>query len=141
MWPNPKAYGILVPQPGIKLSLPALEGKVLTTGLPGKSSVLLIKVQNYVCNMLRACVLSHFSCFQLCNPMDCSSPASSVHGILQARILEWVTMLSSRDLPDPGIKPVSLAPAALAGRFFTTNSTWEAHVICYHLYILKRKYI
>ena len=65
LWPNPNAYGILVPQPGIKLSLPALEGKVLTTGLPGKSSVLLIKVQNYVCNMLRACVLSHFSCFQL----------------------------------------------------------------------------
>ena len=50
-------------------------------------------------------------------------------------------MPSSGDLPDPGIKPVSPAPAALAGRFFITNSTWEARVICYHLYILKRKYI
>ena len=30
------------------------------------------------------------SCLTLCNPMDCSSPASSVHGISQARILEWV---------------------------------------------------
>ena len=39
--------------------------------------------------------------------MDCSPPGSSVHGILQARILEWVAMPSSKDLPDPGIKPAS----------------------------------
>ena len=44
------------------------------------------------------------SCLTLCNPMDCSPPDSSVHGILQARILEWVAMPSSRDLPKPGIK-------------------------------------
>ena len=37
-------------------------------------------------------------------PHDCSPPGSSVHGILKARILEWVAMPSSRDLPDPGIK-------------------------------------
>ena len=36
------------------------------------------------------------SCPALCNPMDCSPPSSSVHGILQARILEWVLMPSSR---------------------------------------------
>ena len=36
------------------------------------------------------------SCSTLCNPMDCSLPGSSVHGILQARIVEWVVMLSSR---------------------------------------------
>ena len=42
------------------------------------------------------CVLSHFSCIWLCIPMDCSPPGSSVHGILQARILECVAMLSSR---------------------------------------------
>ena len=35
----------------------------------------------------------------LCYPMDCSAPGSSAHGILQARILEWVAMPSSRDLP------------------------------------------
>ena len=35
------------------------------------------------------------SCLTLCDPMDCSPPGSSVHGILQARILEWVTMPSS----------------------------------------------
>ena len=43
------------------------------------------------------------------DPMDCSLPGSSVHGILQARILEWVAMPSSRSLPDPGIEPRSLA--------------------------------
>ena len=36
------------------------------------------------------------SCPTLCNPMDCNPPDSSVHGIFQARILEWVAMLSSR---------------------------------------------
>ena len=37
-------------------------------------------------------ILSHFSCVQLCGAMDCSPPDSSVHGILQARILEWVAI-------------------------------------------------
>ena len=41
--------------------------------------------------------------------MDCSPPGSSIHGILQARILEWVAIPFSSDLPDPGIKPRSLA--------------------------------
>ena len=36
------------------------------------------------------------SCPTLCEPMDCSPPGSSVHGILQAGILEWVAVLSSR---------------------------------------------
>ena len=52
----------------------------------------------YVC----MCVLSHVLTF--CNPMDCSPPGSSVHGIIQARIREWVTMPSSRDLLDRRIK-------------------------------------
>ena len=51
---------------------------------------------------------------------------SSVRGILQARILERVAMPSSRDLPDPGIEPASLMAPALAGRFFTTSTPWEA---------------
>ena len=69
----------------------------------------------------------------LCNPMDCSLPGSSVHGIFQARILKWVAKPSfmgsfwPKDLPDPAIKPMSLAPPALPGRFFTTSTTWKAH--------------
>ena len=42
--------------------------------------------------------LSPQSCLTLCYPMDCSLPVSSVHGILQARVLEWVTILSSEKL-------------------------------------------
>ena len=158
-------------------------------------------------------------CPSLCDPMDCSLPGSSVHWILQARILEWVAMPSSRgsswprnqthvscisyigrqilyhslplappgkhlhcsmcvcvcvcvcvlshlshvwlcvilwtiacqallpmafsrqeywnglpcpppgDLPNPGIKPMSLTSPALAGGFFTTHATWEAFIV------------
>ena len=58
-------------------------------------------------------------CSSLCDPLDCSPPGSSVHGILQARILEWVTISSSRDLPDPEIEPVSPMSPAFVGGFFT----------------------
>ena len=44
---------------------------------------------------------------QLCNPKDCGPPGSSVHGILQTGILEWVAFLSLGDLSDPGIEPGS----------------------------------
>ena len=66
------------------------------------------------------CMFSCFSRLTLCNLMDCSLSGSSVHGILQARILEWVA------ISNPGIKPVSLMSPALAGGFFTTSATWEA---------------
>ena len=58
--------------------------------------------------------------------MGCSQPDSSVPEILQARILEWVAMPSSRGSSDSAIEPPSLASPALAGGFFTTNATWEA---------------
>ena len=56
---------------------------------------------------LSVCVLVAQSCPTPCDPMDDSPPGSSVHGILQARILEWVAISFSRDLPDPGVKPRS----------------------------------
>ena len=51
---------------------------------------------------------------------------SSVHGILQARILKCVAVPSSRAPSQPRDHPPSLMSAALAGRFFPTSSTWEA---------------
>ena len=63
--------------------------------------------------------------------MDCSPPGSSVYGILQKRILEWVAMPSFRDIPSPGIEPASLMSPALAGRFFTTCITWETHILLF----------
>ena len=44
----------------------------------------------------------------LCDPLDCGLLGSSVHDILQARMLEWVAISFSGDLPHPGIEPVSL---------------------------------
>ena len=42
-----------------------------------------------------------FSRVRLCDPMDYSLPGSSVHGIFQARVLEWIAISIFRDLPDP----------------------------------------
>ena len=53
--------------------------------------------------------------------MDYSPPDSSVHGILQARILEWLPCPPPGDLPNPEIEPVSPAPPALTGGLFTTE--------------------
>ena len=52
-------------------------------------------------------VLVAQSCPILGHPMDCSPPGSSVHGISQARILEWVTTSFSGDLSNPGVEPES----------------------------------
>ena len=49
------------------------------------------------------------SCLTLWDPLDCSPPGSSVHGILQARILEWVAVPPPGDRPNPGIEPRSPA--------------------------------
>ena len=65
----------------------------------------LVKKWKCVCVCVCVCTLSLQSCLTLCDPMDCSSPGSSVHGILQVRILEWVAMTSSRGSSWPGIKP------------------------------------
>ena len=63
----------------------------------------------------------------LCNPMDCSLPGSSVHGILlQAGILEWVACPPPGDLLHSGIELVSLMSPALASGPLTISTTWEA---------------
>ena len=70
------------------------------------------------------CVLVTQSCLTVCNPTDCSSPGSSVHGILQARILEWVAMPFSRGSSQPMDQTwVSCS----AGGFFTIWATREDH--------------
>ena len=87
-----------------------------------KVTILQYKVQEL--SPLQACI--HKSLQSLCDPMDCSPPCSSVHRILQARILEWVAMLSCRGYSWPrNWTHVSSSPA-LAGGFFTSGTTWEA---------------
>ena len=62
-------------------------------------------------------------CPTLCNPVGCSPPSSSVHGISQTRILEWVAMLSTRGSSQP--RDWTLTSPALVGGFFTASATWE----------------
>ena len=59
--------------------------------------------------------------------MDYSPPVSSVHEILHERILEWVAISYSRDLPNPGIEPASLVIPALTGGFLTTEPPTKIH--------------
>ena len=70
------------------------------------------------------------SCPFFWDPMDCSLPGSSVHGILQTRILEGLPFPSPWDLPDPGIEPKS---RTLTSRLFTTEPLEKP--ICNHAFI------
>ena len=80
----------------------------------------------YLCIFKYVCMLNHLElCLTLWDPMVCSPPGSSVHGILQARILEWVAIPSSRGSSWPRDQAVSLTSQALAGGFFTASATWE----------------
>ena len=74
------------------------------------------------------CAKSLLSCLTLCDPMDYNPPGSSIHGILQARMLEWAALLSSKGSSGPRDRTRISTSPALAGRFLTTNATWEAHV-------------
>ena len=64
-------------------------------------------------------------CLTPCDPMDCSPPGSSVHGIFQEEYWNGLPCPPPGDLPDPVIKLVSLKALALAGGFVTTRATWE----------------
>ena len=73
------------------------------------------------------CVLSHFISVQLCVTLwtvAYKAPLSS--GFSRQEYWNGLPCPSPRDLPDPGIKPMSLMSPALAGGFFTTRTTWEA---------------
>ena len=63
-------------------------------------------------------------CPTLCDPMDCSQPGSSVHGILQARILEWVVIPFSKGSSQ--IRDQTRV-SCIAGRFLTVWATREVH--------------
>ena len=77
-----------------------------------------------VCVYVRAKSLQ--SCPAFCNLMDCSPLGSSVHGILQERILEWIAIPFSRVSPQLWDQTWV---SCIAGRFFTLWATREAHII------------
>ena len=61
----------------------------------------------------------------LCDPMDCSPPGSSVHGILQARVLEWDAMSSSRKSSPPRDRTWV---SCIAGGFFTAKPPGKPNI-------------
>ena len=71
------------------------EGQVIFLRLKSDSSIFspsLLKESWKFFKLMWECALASQSRLTLCDPMDCSPPGSSVHGILQARILEWVAI-------------------------------------------------
>ena len=70
----------------------------------------MVDMVTYLRSFTPVCLVTHL-CLTLCDPMDCSLPGSSVHGILQARILECVVLPlpSLGNLPNPEIEPTSSA--------------------------------
>ena len=72
------------------------------------------------------CMLSLQSCVTLYDPIDYSLPGSSVLGILQARILEWVATSSFTGSSQPSEQTHGSVSPALAGKFFTISATQEA---------------
>ena len=81
------------------------------------------------------CVLSHFRHVWLCNPMDCSPPGSSVHGIFQARILEWVVIPFSRGSSWPRDWTHVSWVSCIAGGFFTTEPLGKSFSCAYWPFI------
>ena len=81
-----------------------------------------MKVSDNNGNIVAPCLTAQ-SCPTFCHPMDCSLPGSSVHGILQARTLEWVAIPSSRGSSQPRDQT---QVSHIAGGFFTIWVTKEA---------------
>ena len=69
------------------------------------------------------------SCLTLCNPLDCSPQGSSVHGIFQARILEWVSISFSRESSQPRNQTHVNCVSCIASGFFTCWAIREAHSV------------
>ena len=73
------------------------------------------------------CVFSQL-CLTVCDHMDCGPPGSSVHGIIQARILEWVAISSSRGSSQPRNWTHISCGSCIAGGIFTCWAIGEAHL-------------
>ena len=99
-----------LPDSGMEPLSPALAGGFFSAEPPVKSLILWSEVAQ--------------SCLTLCDPMDCSLPGSSIHGIFQARILEWVAVSFPGYLPNPGIVPRSPALQADASPSEPPGNPW-----------------
>ena len=134
-----KACGILASRPGIEPVFYALEGRVLTTGPPGKSFLISldrflglrflgkkdIQVFIFGITLLMSSPVGaqSLSCVRLCDPMDCRQPEFP-----RSEYWSGLPFSSPGDLPNPKTEPMSLVSPELAGGFFTNSATWEAPI-------------
>ena len=84
---------------------------------------------------------SLLSCLTLCDPMDCSPPGSSVHGILQARILEWVARSSFRGSSQSRNQTCVSCISCFGRQVLYCGATWEAlYLLVVYLFIQETSY-
>ena len=107
--PCSSAFLICLPLPSILLSI-----------------YIYLWIDVYIHNSFCCCCSGGKSCPTLCNPVDCSPPGSSVYGISQARILEWVAMPFSRGFSWPRDQT---RVSCLPGRFFTTEPLMKSCIL------------
>ena len=91
----------------------------------------------YIYIYILSCWLCAQSCLTLCNPMDCSLPGSSIHGIFQARILEWVAISFCRGSTRPKDRTHLSCVSCLDRQILYHYTTWEVHMnTISHLYCI-----
>ena len=85
-----------------------------------------MNVYSLISGSMHACMLSHFSCVQLCATLcTIARQAPLSMGFPRQEYWSGLPCPPPGDLTDPGIKPTSLMSPALAGRLFTASTTWE----------------
>ena len=121
-WEDPLQEGLATHSTIVAWRVPWTEDPCLFTLLNRRFSKTSRQIREITYESMHVCVcgggmhvLVTQSCPTLCYSTDCSQPGSSVHGILQARILEWVAVPFFRGSSDPGIKFGSLALQATPG--------------------------
>ena len=92
-------------------------------------SVLTLVIIKHFFSGVNDCVLLTQSCLTLCDPMGYSQPASSVHGILQARILDWAAILFPRGSSQPKVKDYSCVINSLNNIFNNSNLISKWHFV------------
>ena len=114
-FPFPSPWDL--PDPRIEPGSPTLQADFLPSEPPGNPDCWYLQL---LCSVTQ-------SCPTLCDPMNCSLPGSSVHGIFQATILEWVAISSSWG---SSWSRNRTRISCTAGRFFTSWAIWEAKCNC-----------
>ena len=112
----------------LRVTLTLLCGYFCVSGSPRTFSPGLFDIQFCFCCCWLCCAQSPVMPDSL-RPMDCSPPGSSVYGILQARILEWVAMPSTRGSSQSRNRTHISSISCIAGSFFTHQATWEALIV------------